>query len=210
MLADLTLKSSINDNGDGNVTVKWEYPPEDLPKFVEVAKQATSIVRTPAHVRDALYLELMGEAVNKNLFVDPSSPAARAHYQKHGKAPRVQFLTGDGFFEATFDKMYSHVVFSLFGAPGAMGALDMQLKAFNAHRKGTETSQERALRVVGGIAEMLKQIDSRHQGSPEGSQPTDEQRARDKEASVHVKKEAAGTDGVPPMPADAVVKEELV
>ena len=51
MLADLTLKSSINDNGDGNVTVKWEYPPEDLPKFVEVAKQATSIVRTPAHAR---------------------------------------------------------------------------------------------------------------------------------------------------------------
>lgn len=210
MPANFDLEASIQDNGDGRVTVRWDYSPEDFPKFVVLAKQATHVMSTPLPVMEKLYTKLMTDACNKKLFVDPSAPEVKAYQAEHGEAPTVNFLTGFSFFEATFDKMYTHVIFSLFGSPGATSALDMQLKSFNASRKGTETSEQKAERIVDGVMEMLKQIDLRRQAKPDDPPwvPTEEQIAEANEAAVHVKKEHVGDDGVPPMPEGAVVKEE--
>ena len=131
-----------------------------------LAKQAKHIVTTPHSVVVELYSNLVVDASNKKLFVNPADPHVKAYHAKHGDAPSVRFLNGTGFFAATLDKMYTHMIFSLFGAPGAIASLEMQLAAVRA-RDTDETSVQKTERVVGGLQTMMEQIEARRQAQPE-------------------------------------------
>lgn len=199
-------KATIADNQDGTVTVEWKF--DDVRKFCALAKQATHVMRTPSEVFDVLYTELLIDAEKKKLFVNPADPHVRAHHAKHGEATSMQFFAGPSFFKSTFDKHYTHLIFSLFGAPGAIAALELQANALP--RKANEPPEEKAARISEGIVEMLRQLEARRQAQPGDAQwvAAEEDLAEDGEGAVRVKVEEEEAAGVPPMPEGAVVKEE--
>lgn len=165
--AKFPLKGTMVPVANDKVCIKWEFAPEDLEKFATLARMAKNVMEAPPSVFDMLYADMIVAAQKDKLLVSPQQPEVAAHHQQHGEDKNIQFFTGPGFFQAELHKYSTYYMFSLFNAPGALGALDMQLKQYKVAASQTpETSEERASRMVGGLMEMLAQLDQRRSVPP--------------------------------------------
>ena len=201
------LKGTMVRIGNDKVRVKWEFDPEHLEKFVQLATLGKHVMQTPPQVFDMLYGDMLSAAQKDQLLVSPQQPEVKAYQQQHGENNNIQFFAGSNFFQGELHKYSTYYMFSLFNAPGALSALDMQLKGYKAATsQAPETPEQKAGRLVGSVNEMLSQLDKRRDTPPKREKP--EPNPADATEVVKKKEDVADGGGVPPMPEGAVVKEE--
>lgn len=161
-MPDFRLQSSLKRIDDDRIRIEFTYEKSCLPEFVALAHAAKDVTKIGMDVFMQLYGELVEQARAGDFLILPDDPRVKAHRREHGVDNCIQFMTGAGFFRGDVH-MYSltSLMFSLFGAPGALDVLDMQLKSFLAARAEVEeTPQERGTRVAEDCLEMLAELDA--------------------------------------------------
>jgi hypothetical protein len=167
-MADFDLKGSLQAIDDEQILIRWTFNRKYFPRFVALARAAKDVTKLSPDVVVQLYGDMVEQARASSFVISPDDPRVEAHQRAHGVDHTIHFAVGPGFFQAKMHMyMLTSHLFCLFSAPGAVSALEMQLKSFlAAEAEVEETPVERGTRVVEDSLKMLAELDAARPSAP--------------------------------------------